>query len=188
MHAASCRAAPDVIRPAALLVIGIHREELAFGQAVAEDLDPERVEVLAIPDGLSGRHPRPDQRFHWDTLHRALYLQLLPHLRPHHRLLIDLHTGLDSRAPGADLYCRDPARLAALLDTAPSLEPPPRLIPLGGTESGPRAATVIPPEVWRDPPCLYVGMEIYLTDPGAGREVEQAYGRNLISRLAVGAV
>jgi len=68
-------------RPATLLVIGIHREELAFGQAVAASLDPASVQVLAIPDGLSGRHPRSDQGFHWDTLHRVFYLQLRPHVR-----------------------------------------------------------------------------------------------------------
>jgi hypothetical protein len=173
-------------RPATLLVIGIHREELAFGQAVAAELDPATVEVLAIPEGLSGRHPRADQRFHWDTLHRALYLQLRPHVHPHHRLLIDLHTGIDQAAPCADLYSRDPTRLAALLAHAQALAPPPRLITLGGTANAPGAQTVIPEVVWNDPDCLYVGMEIYLAEPGAGCVSERDYARALIAALADG--
>ncbi|SFB63287.1 hypothetical protein [Azotobacter beijerinckii] len=44
--------------PQTLLVIGIHREELAFGQTVARDVDPAQVAVLEIPEGLSGQPPR----------------------------------------------------------------------------------------------------------------------------------
>ena len=172
-------------RPATLLVIGIHREELAFGQAVAVGLDPASVQVLVIPDGLSGRHPRADQRFHWDTLHRALYLQLRPHVRRGHRLLIDLHTGIDQAAPCADLYSRDPARLtAALAGGRDTLAPPPRLISLGDAVTGPGAQTIIPEAVWNDPDCLYVGMEIYLAEPGPGRPAEREYARALIATLA----
>jgi hypothetical protein len=172
-------------RPATLLVIGIHREELAFGQAVAAELDPATVEVLTIPEGLSGRHPRADQRFHWDTLHRALYLQLRPHVRFHHRLLIDLHTGIDQAAPCADLYTRDTARLAAALAGREAIiAPPPRLIMLGGAAVEAGAQTVIPGEIWNDPGCLYVGMEIYLAEPGPGRPPEQRYARALIAALA----
>lgn len=51
-----------VVAPAApvLVVIGIHREELVFGREVAAGLAPDEAEVLEIPDGLSGRRPRPD--------------------------------------------------------------------------------------------------------------------------------
>lgn len=171
--------------PQALLVIGIHREELAFGQAVAATLDRSCIDVLDIPEGLSGRHPRPDQRFHYDTLHRALYLQLLPYARERHRLLIDLHTGLDPQAPAADLYSRDPDRLARRLALAPTLNPPPRLYGLCQEPRQPRAATVIPREIWDNPRFLYVGMETYLAAPGAGRPVEQAYARQLIEALMI---
>lgn len=173
-------------RPATLLVIGIHREELAFDQAVAASLDPASMQVLAIPDGLSGRHPRADQGFHWDTLYRALYLQLRPHVRGQHRLLIDLHTGIDEAAPCADLYSRDPARLVAALARRDALAPPPRLITLGDAAIESGAQTVIPDAVWNDPDCLYVGMEIYLAEPGPGRSAEREYARALIAALADG--
>ncbi len=170
--------------PAALLVVGIHREELAFGKAVAAGLARERVDVLTISEGLSGRRPRPDQRFHFDTLHRALYLQLLPHVRTRHRLLIDLHTGLDRQAPCADVYSRDIPRLAARLARADAPANPPRLISLGQAGAGPSAETVIPAEIWENPRFLYVGLEIYLAEPGPGRGVEQDYARGLIAALA----
>lgn len=96
-----------------LLVIGVHREERAFGEAVAAGLYG-RVDVLAIEDGLSGRRPRPDQRFHYDTLHRALYRQLPAHAAGHYELLVDLHSGLDRAGPSADLICAEPERLAGV--------------------------------------------------------------------------
>lgn len=40
-----------------LLVIGIHREELAFGRDVVQGLEVEDLDVLEIPEGLSGRRP-----------------------------------------------------------------------------------------------------------------------------------
>lgn len=94
-------------RSRTLVVIGIHREELAFGREVVRGLPIGEVDVLEIPDGLSGRRPLPDQSFRYGTLHRALYLQLLPYLGPSHRLLIDLHSGFDDEGPSADLLCGD---------------------------------------------------------------------------------
>jgi hypothetical protein len=96
-----------------LLVIGIHREERAFGRMVAEGLVSERVQVLTVPEGLSGKRPLIDQQFKYETLHRALYLQLLPCVQGRHALLLDLHAGSDPAGPSADLICVD-ARLRSL--------------------------------------------------------------------------
>lgn len=173
----------------ALLVVGIHRGELAFGDAVARRLDAAGVDVLRIDEGLSGRRPRADERFRYDTLHRELYLQLLAHIQPRHRLLMDLHTGLDEHGPCADLYSRDPARLRAALEHA-DLRPAPRLYGLLGAADGPEVAaadharTVIPPEVWRAPQCLYVGVESYLPAADAWREADVDYARDIIASLA----
>jgi hypothetical protein len=167
-----------------LLVIGIHREELAFGAAVAAGLDRGRFDVLKIPEGLSGRHPRADQRFHFDTLHRALYLQLLPHIQPCHARVIDLHTGLDPHGPCSDIYCRDSARLAESLTKASGIQPVPRLISLLPDAAVPSAATVIPPEIWRNPRFLYVGVEIYLPETGAGHPADLVYASTLLNALS----
>jgi hypothetical protein len=178
----------------ALLVVGIHREELAFGKAVAEGLDRDLIEVLVIPQGLSGRHPRQDQKFHSDTLHRALYRQLLAHVRGRYPLLIDLHTGLDAEGPCVDLYSAEPDRwrgaLRELADAHPDIGL--RAIRLvtnaadGGATNGcdtPLAATVIPEEIWRNPAFRYLCVEVYLREPGAGDPRLWAYTRRLLSAL-----
>lgn len=170
--------------PQTLLVIGIHREELAFGQAVAAGLADRRIDVLAIPEGLPGRHPRQDERFRHDTLHHELYLQLLPHARGR-RLLIDLHTGLDRQGPCADIYCRVPERFASLAARHTGAQAP-RLVRLGAGGAGhfPDGSTIIPAEIWRNPHCLYVGLEIYLPQAGAGSAADQAYAGDLVRALA----
>lgn len=175
-----------------LLVVGIHREELPFGEAVAARLDARRVDVLKIGEGLSGRRPRQDERFRYDTLHRALYLQLLPHVQPWHHLLVDLHTGQDPHAPCADLYSRDINVLAERLARAPPLAPSaPRLFALqpdDATEAPCAAAqTVIPAEVWRNPRFLYVGLEVYLPETDALRTVDIEYARAVIEAVGAGA-
>lgn len=172
-----------------LLVVGIHREELAFGATVAARLDARRVDVLKIGEGLSGRRPRQDERFRYDTLHRALYLQLLPHVQPWHRLLLDLHTGLDPAAPCADLYSRDIEVLATRLWRAPPLLPAaPRLFALQPPDAAATrtaaAQTVIPAEVWRNPRFLYVGIEVYLPDADSVRDVDVDYARAVIEAVS----
>ncbi|MDD3529666.1 MAG: hypothetical protein PHS77_07285 [Gallionellaceae bacterium] len=177
----------------ALLVIGIHREERAFGEAVAAGLSRRNLDVLAIEDGLSGRRPRPDQRFQYDTLHRALYGQLPSHVLGHYAMLIDLHTGLDRRSPCADLMCVDTGRLAGLADAVDIAAPgvremrpgQVRLIQLcGGPPGAMVAETVIPESVWRNPQFLYVGVEVYLTEPGVGTPDQQSFAIQLVGALA----
>ena len=178
----------------ALLVVGIHREERAFGEAVAAGLDREQIDVLVIPQGLSGRHPRQDQKFHSDTLHRALYRQLLAHVRGRYPLLIDLHTGYDADGPCVDLYSVEPDHWrGALRELAGAhADIGLRAIRLvanaadGGEVNGgdtPVAATVIPEEIWRNPAFRYLGVEVYLREPGAGDPRLWAYTRQLLSAL-----
>ncbi len=153
--------------PATLLLIGIHREELAFGRFVADALDARDAAVLAIPEGLSGRRPRPDQCFQYATLHRALYLQLLPRLTGHYRLLIDLHTGSDDAGPCADVFCanaglRGTLAADASIASLPRASRAPRIVSLGADTAEPHARTVIPPEIWNNPAFCYLGLELYL--------------------------
>ncbi len=152
-------------QPTVLLVIGIHREELAFGCAVAERIDAGKVAVLAISEGLSNRLPSLDERYRHDMLLRRLYLQLLPHMVGRHRLLIDLHTGIDPAGPSVDLIsCDAPLRdrLAQCIGERPDLaEKLIRVLPLGPNQSIPHVRTMIPQEVWNNPAFVYLGMEIY---------------------------
>ncbi|MGB0129490.1 MAG: hypothetical protein WBP72_17755 [Rhodocyclaceae bacterium] len=182
--------------PPALLVIGIHREERAFGEAVASSLDRKLVDVLVIPEGLSGRRPRPDQKFSHDVLHRALYLQLLPHMLGHHDLLIDLHTGVDRGGPCADLICSAPWKFASLAPQfAPDWLPGDpaekiRFVALGQAGDGVKptalADMAIPEEIWRNPRFNYVGVEVFLPERSSDTAEPLAFARDLITRLASG--
>jgi len=175
--------------PASLLLIGIHREELAFGLTVAEGLDPAEVAVLTIPEGISGKHPQADQQFRYESLHRALYLQLLPHVLDRYRLLIDLHTGFDPLGPSVDLICADAALRArldvAIRENAGMSARNIRVIPLGtGTTTDIHARTVIPPQIWGNPAFRYVGMEIYLPEGAEGQQVASELAGELTMIIA----
>lgn len=166
---------PDAPVARALLVIGIHRQELAFGQRVARALRAVSapIDVLEIPEGLSGQRPRPDELFRYETLHKALYGQLLPHVQPAHRLVIDLHTGEDAAGPCADLFSARPALRDCLRQAlAPGWRAPGvadavrvRVLPLGGDARSP-ARTEIPPQVWNSARFDYLAIEVYLADAG----------------------
>jgi hypothetical protein len=179
--------------PDVLLLIGVHREELVFGEQVAAGLDPGKVAVLRIGEGISGRRPRADERFHYDTLHRELYQQLLGHVRGRYRLVIDLHAGIDQEGPCADIYCADVALQACLKEAthhgARTAMPNTRLVPLNAPGPGntgdrdaqkPYAATVIPPRIWNNSQFRYVGVEIYLPRTGAA-EGALVFTRELIA-------
>jgi hypothetical protein len=182
-----------------VLVIGMHREELAFGERVAARVDPRMVAVLRVPDGLSGRRPRADERFLYDTRHRELYLQLLPHVLRRYRLLIDLHTGIDERGgPCADVICADAGYLDCV--AGPSARGDGRL---SGEEvrpvllmasAGPErrrpgevdavfAETTLPRRVWDNSAFTYVGLEVYLSAPGAGAPEAWTFAAVVIDRL-----
>lgn len=167
-------------RAPALLVIGIHREELAFGERVAEGVEPDQADVQRIPDGLSGRHPRADQRFHHELLHAALYEQLLPLASGRYRVLIDLHSGHDRDGPSVDLYCGHP-RFCQVLGEALAREGLAgrgiEVVPLGEA-----VATVIPRRIWDNPKFLYLGMEVYL--PEGDQEEAVRLARQLVALVS----
>jgi len=171
-----------------LLVIGIHREELAFGRAVADTLDPRLLKVLTVPEGLSGQRPLPDQAFMYQTLHQALYMQLLPYVIGHHTLLLDLHTGSDPAGPSADLICADAIwrdRLAFEIAARPALAAQNlRIVPLGTETEFPYAHTVIPKQIWNNPEFTYLGMEIYLPEGEAGQTAGRDLAHSLVTLVA----
>ncbi len=178
-------------------MIGVHREELAFGERVAARVSASTLDVLRIPEGLSGRRPRADQRLLYDTRHREIYLQLLPHVLGRYRLVIDLHTGVDEEgSPCADVLCADARFLACAAPAAwpqPAsgcvvrpvlLTAPTRRQVEGSTPTDVLlAATALPPRVWDNDAFLYVGVEIYLPQAGEGDAAAWAFAADLVERL-----
>lgn len=166
-----------------MLVVGIHREERAFGELVAQGIEHSGVSVLRIPEGLSGRHPRADQRFHYETLHRALYLQLLPYVLGHYRLLIDLHTGTDSQGPSADLISANSQFLDCLTQRSAADDAVnDRRLRFLRLDDGSASVTktIIPTRVWNNPAFVYLGMEIYLPDTAQDPSAAAEFARRLV--------
>lgn len=185
-----------------VLVIGAHREELAFGERVAEGLPAELVEVYRIPEGISGLRPRQDQAFRYRTFHEEFYLQLRQQLKGRFRVLIDLHAGLDAHGPLADLFCRDRRLLDCMrgagrrCDGGPAWDPERvRTISLvsdegtrvSGTDDkagGAFGKALIPRSVWAGDAPLYVALELYIRQPGEGDSADWALARDLIRGIA----
>ncbi|MCW2306951.1 hypothetical protein [Rhodobium gokarnense] len=174
--------------PETLLVIGVHRDERAFGEAVAKRLDPARFGVLRIAEGISGMRPQPEEREAFLLRHGALYGQILDHLEPYHRCLIDLHSGIDPQGLHADVFSGDPATLMRIGGAAAGLAAPVRCIQLvadtaadaGDAQAFPVALAEIPQAIWRQERFAYLGIEVYLAAPGAGTQAEAAFAERLI--------
>lgn len=193
-----------VAAPAVLLVIGVHRGELAFGEAVAARLDPARFSLLRIPDGLSGHRPRPDERDAYRRLHEELYHQILRHLEPAHQLLIDLHTGIDETRRCADVLCADPALLAHVAAAGGgAADPPVRCLRLADAATPapphpdpahpapthpapwPVAHPDLPRRVWWQAHPRYVCVEVYLPEAGgSGTPADQVFAATLLTHIA----
>ena len=181
--------------PRAVLIIGVHREELGFGDRVAEGLDSGRIDILRIPRGLPARRPSQEDAFYYRTNHQELYLQMLPQIRGRYRLVIDLHCGVNEPEPCADLFSADPT----LLDCACSASEGwagagsdlVRAILLGDAEAEGhcvdmqrlRAHTIIPEPVWNNPELRYVGLEIFMPEIGADDPVARTLAQDLIRAL-----
>jgi len=186
-------------RPTVLLVIGAHREELAFGEAVAEHLDRRRIDVLRIPAGISGQRPGPEQLASYRRRHAELYRQILEHVQPEQRVLIDLHTGFDEHQCSADVLCAEPAMLycieqaGARLDrVGPGGVRPVRLVGDQGDTglmcldgaSWPSVRPELPEAVWRGTAALYVGVEVYLRQLQQGTSAEARFAAAVIAAIS----
>lgn len=174
----------------ALLVVGIHREERAFGEAVASQLDSHYFDTLCIPNGLSGVRPLNDQRFRFKLLHQALYRQLLPYVQGCYPILIDLHTGINDTGLCIDFFSPHITLVQNLVEQAlPAHEIPVRCIRMVTAKPGNnptthlQAETVIPETVWQNPDFLYLGVEVFLAQAGAGSIQEQHSTRCILQHL-----
>ncbi|MEQ8602096.1 MAG: hypothetical protein RIB45_02165 [Marivibrio sp.] len=198
MSGASERAPPgaaDSTSRDAILVIGVHREELAFGDAVAAGLEGEAPEILRIPEGVPRACSAPNRRFYSETAHHEIYRQLRQETRRRASILIDLHCGRDAEGAAADLYCHDAAflRAAGARLAARGLKERVRLIKIVDEADGPLEArppdldgiahTWVPRDLWAAAPPLYVGLEIYTAGDAAALPEDAAFARAVIAAL-----
>ncbi|NDY95086.1 hypothetical protein [Wenzhouxiangella limi] len=168
-----------------VLVTGIHREELNFGDRVTKRCASDEIDVLRIPEGVSQRCRDVDQQFYHETRQRELYLQLRQQVKGRYRLLIDLHSGTDEAGPGADIYCRDAELLECIGLRLNEREPGDRVRLVRivdaherAVAAGPQtvidaeARTSIPPSIWAGGRPVYVGLEVYLPEVAGTDEAE----------------
>ena len=176
-----------------LLVTGIHREELGFGDRVTDLLDTQSIQLLRIPQGISHTLCGTDDLFYYNTRHKEIYLQLWQQVKGRYRLLIDLHCGLNESGRCADLYCRDRQLLRCIAHWSKQLAIGEnlRLVKIlrnseigepfdNGGEALIGARTKIPEQLWNDRQMIYVGLEIYLQEEGQGSQEDWLFARDLI--------
>lgn len=179
-----------------VLVTGIHRKELGFGDRVAALIDPTLVDVMRIPQGISQARKGPREEFYSRAQHNEIYLQLFQQVKDRYRLMIDLHRGLDETGRCADVFCHDKVLLRCLGTKVQNLssEHDIHLIRIAspgnqGTQSNgssitdAEARTWIPPKIWLSLSPLYVGLEVYLTEDSDGNEDDWKFARLLIEEI-----
>jgi len=179
-----------------LLVTGIHREELGFGDRVSALVDPARVDVMRIPHGIPQPRKGPGEEFYSSAQHREIYLQLRQQVKDRYRLMIDLHRGLDETGRCADVYCHDEEflrRVGARIEKHRGdddvrlvhiISPDARGVEHDGKGiAHAEARTWIPSKISLGKSPLYVGLEIYLPTDSDGKEDDWEFAKLLISEI-----
>ncbi len=194
----------------AIIVIGIHQEELAFGERVVELLDGSGIDVLRIEHGLPSRKPVFDDLFYYTTRHQEIYFQLRQQIKKRYDLLIDLHSGINESGACADIFCKHVNMLDCLKTVSKKcsnihcpLPGPIRLIRIiedsekiddlaEGNEDWdtkirnqgyPVCLTVIPRAVWASKVFIYVGLEIYLPRPDSGTIEDWQFAAEIVESI-----
>ena len=185
----------------AIIVIGIHQEELAFGERVVELLDGSGIDVLRIEQGLSSKKPVFDDLFYYTTQHQEIYLQLRQQIKKRCALLIDLHSGINESGACADIFCKHvnmldclktvfkkcsnihsplpgPIRLTRIIEHSEEI-----LDTKIRNQGYPVCLTVIPQAVWASKAFIYVGLEIYLPEPNAGTMEDWRFTAEIVESI-----
>lgn len=181
----------------AILVVGVHSEELGFGLKTAQLVD-NSVEVVRITSGLSNKKSVYRSGFYHSTAHREMYLQLHQQLKGRADLVIDLHTGINEIGRCADILSADThllhtmkLKLNAPVQHLLSSTGEERLYQIIQAEGKKEKAgtmfsachTIIPRHIWSGHEYIYAGLEIYLHEPGEGTPADCEYAAQLISML-----
>ena len=192
---------PEPSQMNAVLVIGVHCEELGFGLKAAQAVE-DSIQVVQITSGLSHEKSLYRSGFYHSTAHREMYLQLHQQLKGKANLVIDLHTGINETGRCADILSADTHLLRTMktrLDAAvhhplssPGEERLYQIIQPEGRKEEAEALfsachTIIPRQIWDGHEYTYAGLEIYLHEPGEGTPADYEYAAQLIRMLCLSA-
>ena len=177
------------------LVIGIHKKELDFGRQVAANLPETDIKIVQIDQGLPQQESFNGRGYYYSTFHREIYLQVHQQVKNKIDLMIDLHTGINESGRCADIFCSDERLLSRIKKTLNKSKvnlsensQAVRLFEITTVSSEKHAAsssfpvchTIIPGCIWESAPYSYVGLEIYLQEPGKGKQDDWHYGAGLV--------
>lgn len=183
----------------AVLVIGVHCEEFAFGLKAAQLIEND-IQVVQVTSGLSHEKSLYLSGFYHSIAHREMYLQLHQQLKGKADLVIDLHTGINETGRCADILSADTCLLRTMKTRLETIVQHPFSLPgeerlyqitqLDGQyerNDGPFPAchTIIPQQIWGGHDYIYAGLEIYLHEPGEGSMADCEYGVQLIRMLCL---
>nr|WP_321445142.1 hypothetical protein [uncultured Cohaesibacter sp.] len=177
-----------------IVVIGVHREEAAFGEKVASLLAGEDFGVMRVGKGLTARRPRPDQLQAYLDNHNRLYHRIAGELDAECKVMIDLHCRQKDHTD-ADLFAADEALLRHCMQrhasdpnmTGKCLRPVRMVsdadldgLSMQALRSQLFSKPELPEDVWRARCPVYVGLEIYIQNEGEGQPEEWMFARNLV--------
>jgi len=180
------------------LVIGIHKKELDFGRQVAANLSETDIKIIKIDQGLPQQESFNNRGYYYSTFHREIYLQLHQQVKNKIDLMIDLHTGINESGRCADIFCNDEYLLEKIKKTQNknnvNISGDSQVIRFfkitkvslkkdAASSNFPVCHTIIPASIWESAPYSYIGLEIYLQEPGNGRQADWSYGAMLVKRI-----
>lgn len=181
------------------LVIGVHKEELAFGKKVVTLMAESDIHIVQIDNGLSHERSYYRSGFYHSTAHREMYLQLHQQLVGNKvDLVIDLHTGINETGRCADIMSANLDLLNKMhllfegVEKHTFSEPgEERLYKIIKSDERSKQKdgsfsvchTIIPHKVWDAREYIYTGLEIYLHETGNGFLPDWEYTVGLIRML-----
>lgn len=161
------------------VIIGAHREELAFGEKTTNRIKKNGIEAIRIDDGIPNRRIHNEPKSAKMTDLDSLYSRIHRKIRGKYDLVIDLHSGLCEEKWSADIFSPEmgfldfmDAGLKKIFRDKFHLPNKIRLFKIiGNNQSRPKAfdnrfplcLAFVPENVLSGKQYRYVGLEVYLT-------------------------
>ncbi len=86
------------------VIIGAHREELAFGEKTTKGINKRGIEIIRIPEGIPNKRSNGELKSSKRANLANLYSRIHKKVCGSFDLVIDLHSGLSEEKWGADIF------------------------------------------------------------------------------------